>query len=411
MRQRTQLKLAAGLLAFVILLLGVLLTVVLVKRQKSRDELLAALQTQAISGTAAEVIPADPFASREADAIAVIQSRSVSLADGTSQTILGRVDSGLLAQNLELFQELGLAGGSWAGRRIQDTSVYEVRWVLTFHGLDFGPRWLVQLDPEGLRPEGSDGLLATNALARILETPDPAPVWRYFNRSEEVLTALTEHRFDSGVRLAASLLIYFQGRQADEAALDVIGWAVLPEDIDPQGEMVYRAWFQWREGERVEDAVWQVSYQGGQPTFRPRDRRAEEIMALGAQTQATDVLDIRPLSMREQVDPRTEQDDCRRALRYLLSDSRIVEAVGAVLAHRARSTSLEYLNWHVDVFAEDRSRCTVEYKYNQGGEERAVVWQVAHASGERYPIDDIARVAERAVRIQVSAPPTAPAAP
>lgn len=410
MRQRTQLKLAAGLLAFVILLLGVLLLVVLAGRQKSRDALLASLGTQA-TAVAAQVIPADPWAGREADAIAQVQARSVVSPDGTSHTILARVDSGLLSQNLQFFQELGIASGVWTGRRIQSTAVYEVRYLLTYHGLDFGPRWLVQLDPDGLRPEGSDGLLATNALAKLLENADPSTLWRYFNRSEEVLTALTEHRFDSGMRLAASLLIYFQGRLGEQSELDVIGWAILPEDIDPQGEMVYRAVFQWREGDRVEDAIWQVSYQGGQPTFRPRDRRADEIMALGAQTQATDVLDIRPMSMREEMNPRTEPDNCRRALRFLLADTRIVEAVGAVLAHRARTTALEYLNWHVDVLAEDPARCTVEYNYSQAGEQRAVAWQVAHSTGERYPVDEIARVAERAVRIQVSAPPTAPVAP
>lgn len=410
MRQRTQLKLAAGLLAVVILLLGVLLTIVLTKQQKSRDALLASLQTQASSG-AAQAVPVDPWAGREADAVALVHARSVTSPDASAQTILARVNAGLMSQNLQFFQELGISSGVWTGRRIQNTTVYEVRHLFTYHGLNFGPRWLVQLDPEGLQPDGSGGVLATNALAKLLESADPSTLWRYFNRSEEVLTALTEHRFDSGVRLAASLLIYFQGRLGEQSELDVIGWAIVPEEIDPQGEMVYRAVFQWNEGDRVEDAVWQVSYQGGQPTFRPRDRRADEIMALGAQTQATDVLDIRPMSMREDVNPLTERDDCRRALRYLLADTRIVEAVGAVLAHRARTTSLEYLNWHVDVNAEDPSRCTVEYNYKQAGEERAVVWQVAHGTGERYPIDEIAVVAERSVRIQASAPPSAPATP
>lgn len=409
MRQRTQLKLAAGLLTVVILMLGVLLAVVLAGRQNSRDALLASLGTQA-TAVAAQAVPADPYAAREADAVAQVGRRIVN-PEGTPQTILGRVDSGFLSQNLHIFQELGVSSGAWIGRRIQNTTVYEVRYLLTYHGLDFGPRWLVQLDPDGRRPDGSEGVLATNAFARVLETPDPTELWRFMNRTEEVLTALTEHRFDSGLRLAASLLIYFQGRIDEQSELDVIGWAIFPEDIDPQGEMVYRSVFQWREGDRVEDAIWQVSYQGGQPTFRPRDRRADEIMALGAQTQATDVLDIRPVSMREAGDPRTERDDCRRALRFLLADTRIIEAVGAVLAHRARTTSLEYLNWHVDRLADDAARCTVEYKYSEAGVQQAVAWQIAHATGDRYPVDEIARVAERAVRIQVSEPPTAPATP
>jgi hypothetical protein len=399
MRQRTRLKLAAAGLGVLILVLLVAVGITVKRRLDYKNSLLQGLEAQT-TATQEQPVPVDPFAGLETQAAQRVHARTVTLTDGRTLTLAARAGERFLETNIALFDELSLAAPEWVARRIESTSVYEVLLRFTWNGLAFGPRWLVQMDPEGMRPEGSDGLLATNALARVLETPDATAQWRYFNRSDEVLTALTEHRFESGLRLASSLVVYFANRETSESRVEVLGWAVIPESIDPNGELVYRAYFVWREGDRIEDAVWQVSYQGGVPSFRPRDRRAEEIMGVAAGTDPETLIDIRPMTMRDDVPPAQESEPCRRALRHLLADVRIVESVGAVLAIRAQNVALEYRNWNVNAVPDAPSRCTVEYLYNEASEARSVAWQVDHTNGDRYAVSDVARIAEQTVRMR-----------
>jgi hypothetical protein len=316
MRQRTRLQLAAGLLAVLIVALCAVIVLAVLSRGRQRQTLVSDLVAQ--SAAAAPVV-ADPWARRETDAVLAVQ-RIVTPAEGL--TIRQRIDQGILSQTMPWLSGLGLPEAEWYARRVADTSVYEVRYRYRWQAVQFGPRWLVQLNPEGMRPDGAnDGVLPVNAMASLVHTQDTAPLVRYFDRSDEVLKALTEHRFASGLRLPSSLLIFFAGREAVDLA-NVFGWLVVPEVIEPSGELNYRVYFQWREGEQVEDAIWQVSYRDNQPSFRPRDRRAEDIMAQGGSLRAESVIDIRPMTMRDEVDPSAEQEDCRRALRYLLADGR-----------------------------------------------------------------------------------------
>lgn len=402
MRQRTRLKLAAGLLAVLIVLLCAVIVVAVMKRGRQRQTLVSDLVAQS---EAAEPVVADPWARRETDAVLAVQ-RMVTPAGGL--TVRQRIDQGLLGQTMPWLTSMQLPEAEWYARRIADTSVYEVRYRFTWHAVQFGPRWMVQLDPQGLRPESAvDGVLAVNAMASLVHTADTAPLVRYFDRSDEVLKALTEHRFVSGLRLPSSLLIFFAGREA-MALENVFGWLVVPELIDPNGELNYRVYFQWREGERLEDAIWQVSYQDNQPSFRPRDRRAEDIMAQGGSLSAESIIDIRPMTMRDEVNPAAEREDCRRALRYLLSDGRVVEGVGTLLSFRAQNAAVEYRTWRVDYSAATRDRCVVEYLYNEDGSERSVSWEVAHADGRRYPTSELSRLTELAVSTRVLELPPVP---
>ncbi len=372
------------------------------RRGQNRDTLVSQLVAQ---NDSAEEPVVDPFARREADAVIAVQ-RLASGADG--QTVRQRIDSGLLDQMMPTLGLLGMNAPEWVGRRIADTSVYEVRYRYTFHGVRFGPRWLIQLDPDGLVPDGAiDRALPTNAMAQIIHTADVEPLRRYYDRADEVLSALTEHRFPSGLRLPSSLLIFFAGRQDAVAVDDVLGWLVVPETIDPAGEITYRVYFQWNEDEQLEDAVWQVSYRDNAPSFRPRDRRAEEIMTQGTDLAADSIIDIRPMTMRDDADPRSERQDCRRAIRYLLRDARVMEGVGTLLSFRARTAALEYKTWHVDYAEGTRERCIVEYKYDEAGEERVVGWEVAHSDGTRYPVNELSTLAEKVVSLRVLPLPVA----
>ncbi len=413
MRRRTRLQLTFGVIGALVLTLIVLLLLVITSRADQRRAIEDAAAAAAAAASAAEEPPAenDPWAGLEQQAIDRVKARAVAGVEGA--TTLGvRVDAGVLAQHVALFAEVGVERGTWFAQRMEG-AVYEVRHDYTFQGLTFGPRWFVQLNPEGPAPEGSDGIVATNAFAERLAMADPAENVRYLNRADEVVQALTEHRFGGGVRLGSALLVYFMGRgDADEDTdARVVGWTVVPRSIDPDGELVYEAYFQWYEGDEAQDAAWQVAYSNGAPSFRPRDQRADDIMARGNEVVADDLIDIRPVSLRDvDLPPSEERDARRRALRYLLEDDRVVEAVGALLAYRAQSSELEYVNWHAVYTDGVEGSCDVEYRFREDGVERAVSWRVDSETGERVSTSEIAELAELALHpSRVSAPEPAEA--
>lgn len=408
MRRRTRLQLTFGVIGALILTLLVLLVIVLKTRADQRR---AIEDAASAAGPEVDLEPPpedDPLAGLEQQAIDRVRSRAVEGVDGTT-TVGARLTSGVLQEHFELFADLGVSDGAWFAQRME-SAVYEVRFDYTFNDLTFGPRWFVQLNPDGPAPDGSDGVVSTNAFADRLSMQDPGEDARYLNRADEVVQALTEHRFGGGVRLGSALLVYFMGRGEtnEDSETRVVGWTVVPRTIDPEGELVYTAYFQWYEGDEAQDAAWQVAYRDGAPSFRPRDQRADDIMARGNEVVADDLIDIRPVSLRDvELPPQEERDPRRRALRYLLDDDRVVEAVGALLAYRAQTSELEYVNWHATYTEGVEGSCDVEYRFREDGEERAVAWRVDSESGARQSTSPVAELAEQALhpyRVESEAP-------
>jgi len=388
MRRRTRLKLALAGLAVGIIGLVVLIVVLVLGRQARQNELAALLAAEAGDGAPTEAAPEDPYDGLELEAIRRVQDRR-----GASGTIGDAIRNGALADAIEVYGENVPAESEWVARRVEE-SVYEVVHETRFHGVAFGPRWFVQMDADGPAPEGSGGVVPTNALADWLHDGGDDTHLRQMNRSDEVVEALTRHRFDSGVRLASAMLVFFLGRADGAVEPEVIGWTVIPHQLSAD-EAVYQAWFQWYEGEDVQDALWEVSYRGAAPTFRARDQRADQIMRAGAEVSSDELIDIRPESLRDvDTPPESERDARVRALRLLLADTRVVEAVGALLAARGRNGELEYVQWHSTFVDDDRDTCAVEYRYRERGDDRAVSWEIDSRTGERTPTSEIAALAE-----------------
>lgn len=406
MKRRDRQKLVVvGSVAGVIILLLILLLLVIRNRQEQADLLAeqARLAAEAAIPPPPPVI--DPFENRGSEAIERVQAAAVA----PGESVTSRIDRGDLARHIELYALTGADDAEWTAERVEG-SVYEVIRVSHFEELAFGPRWVVQMDPNGPAPAGSGGVVPANALARQLHKSDVTSDLRYMNRSREVVQALTEHRFDGGVRLGSAFLIYFAGLEARGVTPRLVGWSVVPEQIDPNGELSYRAVFQWVEGDTAEDAIWNVNYAGGQPSFRPGDQRADELMRNGATVSQDQVLDIRPVSLREvQRDPATERDARVRALRFLLADTRVVEAVGALLAFRDQTAELEYVQWHSQFTEADRTWCDVEYRFRLDGVEQSVSWRVRIEDGYRVPSSPLAELAEQVLAVFDRAPRQMPA--
>ncbi|MCB9506081.1 MAG: hypothetical protein H6697_00260 [Myxococcales bacterium] len=382
---------AAGAVVVVILIVAALVVTRLNERRRLEDEWRAA-QAAAAAGAAPAAV--DPYANRAADAIAAVQRRSAGGA-----TVEARVEARALEERVHALSRSGVEVVGWQAQRVAEHSVYAVTYAYRFHAVEFGPRWYVQLDPEGPRPDGSGGVVPVNGLARQLEKADLDDGLRYLNRADEVLLALTEHQFEQGARLGSALLVFFEGR-GEAGDRRVIGWHVVPEATDPSSDLLYRAYFQWEEGGAVQDAWWEVNLTNRD--FRAKDLQANEIMAIGVSVGQSDMIDIRPRTLDLTQPPEAEPDPRRRALRYLLANDRLVEAVATLLTYRARGGNLAYDGWDPSV-TDERHVYDVACRFTQAGVERRVTWRVDANTGEVVPTSEIAETA-RLVLEQVDAP-------
>lgn len=398
-RERERLQhIALGMMAAIIVLLLVLGVAVLKKRARDAA-LLAEWSQQQVPEEVVQPPPPDPFAGLADAAVARVRDTPVQDVGGAATTIGARVAAGALTQRVDALNRSGVSPGEWHAQRLGEHSLYQVEFLHTFHGVQFGPRWYVQMNPEG--PQGNTGVagvVPVNGLAEQLHRADLDEGLRYLNRADEVLQALTEHRFEGGTRLGSALLVFFQGR-GDATERSVIGWHVVPESTDPEGELLYRAYFQWQEGEETRDAWWEVNLSNRD--FGAKDLQANEIMASGATVAQDDVIDIRPRTLDLTQPPESERDPRVRALRHLLANDRLVEAVGTLLSFRARNTDLEYRGWEPTVTAE-RHVYDVACLFDEAGEGYRVTWRVDANSGTIVPTSDIARTAQLALELAVT---------
>jgi hypothetical protein len=301
------------------------------------------------------------------------------------------------------FEELGVFEGNdegefgWQARWVTDRSLYWVTYGVEEHGVLVGARWLVQLDDEGPRPdEYDDGVIPANTLAEYVEKPsERRSIQRYVQRTGHVLRVLTEHESEDGVQLASSLLIYFLGRGYVAENTEVLGWTIVPKQVESGGEAIYDAYFQWSEDEEPRVAHWQVNVKSGE--IRPQNLLATQIIKGSESLDAADVIDIKPRQLDLDKSPRRERNPMVRALRYVLSDSRRIEAVGALLSAQARNEEISYEGWRIE--PDGCTDCNVKYQYKQAGESRAVEWHVT-SGGDIQPKGEIAVMADRALRLE-----------
>ncbi|MFT6629036.1 MAG: hypothetical protein ACJA1R_002310, partial [Flavobacteriales bacterium] len=331
----------------------------------------------------------DPFAGRGEECMRRVQGIEVG-----GETIGARVENGALESRVELFSRTDIEPVGWSARRTVSPSVYAVRYAYRLHAVEFGPTWYVQLDERGLAPEGSGGVVPSNALSEHLHRASLDDELRPLNRSDEVLEALTEHRFEQGTRLGAALLIHFRGGESAFQVDDMLGWLVVPERTDDV--LAYRAYFQWREDGAVQDAWWEVNLTSRE--FQPGDIQANRITAQGAELGTQELVAIRPRTLDLDIAPADESNPRRRALRWVLADERRVEAVRALLTYRGLTNELQYDGWQLRV-TDERNVFDVACRFREGDDEQRVSWRVSSLTGEATPTSDLAQMAELALRI------------
>lgn len=399
-RQKEQLQRILLVMAAAIVLLLLVLIGAIVRSRSQRSNLeqdwIAARQAEE-----AVVVPQapDPFANLDAPAIAEVQGTSIDGAPG--ETVGARVEAGALEQRVEALQRAGVERVGWRASRLGEHTVYEVDLVYRFHSVEFGPRWYVQMRPDGPASPTWGRVVPVNGLAAQLHATSMDDGLRYLNRADEVLHALTEHRFSGGTRLGSALLVFFEGRE-QAADRRIIGWHVVPEKTNPDTDLVYRAFFQWEEGGAIQDAWWEVNLTSR--GFQAKDLQANDIMAAGGTVGREDVIDIRPRTLDLTQPPESEPNPRLRALRLILADDRLVEAVGTLLGFRGRTADLEYVGWEPNVTSE-RHVYDLACIFREGAHEVRVTWRVDANTGAVTPTSDIARTAHLALELADEASP------
>ena len=391
-QNRTLLTVVAGFTIFIGILLFGLIFVLL--KNKLHTTSIPTFEEQTLE--AVEII--DPWAEREEEVIALVQARSITISDESLTTIGTRAQQNLLENTIEFFGLLEGVEATWTAV-LADNAYPSVYWVdLAFVSgtVQVGPRWAVQLDPEGPRGEFPDGIIPANALAEYLMLPNPSEQVRFYNRADGVLEALTNHRFEGGVRLGAALLVYFLGRQqADDDSVD--GWVIVPTSIREGEAPMYDAYFQYKRGGTPQIAQWRVNLETG--SFRARNLQASDIMSGSDEISTENMWSILPESITDpESPPEDERNRLMRGIRRVIHNDRLVEAVNALMTYQTRRAEVAYVGWAADR-AED-GLYDIRYRYTIDGEENAVSWRVNPDDTAVIPNSEIAITAARVLQIE-----------
>jgi hypothetical protein len=407
MSKRTQLWIALGALGVVILLL-IILFVAVMGGDSATGGTLPQVTRPAVWDPGPQA-PVDPTAGREERARSMVWDRlAESMRNGSQRlTIRQAVETDLLRRSFPNLHWDRIERVGWRAFQ-QEGTVYEVQFVLQDGAVEFGPSWLVQTDPAGLQPPGSGGVVPANVFAELVQRGPTEYLERFLGREAEVVEALTNHRFEKGARLVSALLIYFRTRR-NLAAEDLLGWTVVGERIREGEPTLYRAFFQWRENERTVFAHWEVNLDTRQ--FRGLNLLASEIMAAGDQVDAQELESIRPRMLDGQ-EPTRAQRRLFDALRAVVDNERRLEAVTALLWHRARhGTQIEYSSWNARRLQRSESLFEVSYNYLENGEERQILWHVDLESGGVVPHSDVAHMVQAALWYEAPAAAGEPGEP
>jgi hypothetical protein len=278
-----------------------------------------------------------------------------------------------------------------------DESVYEAQFILRDVGVEFGPSWLVQLDPNGLQPPGSGGVVSANVLAQVTERGVSDATSPFLNREMEVIEALTNHQFELGAHLASALLVYFKTRRQVRED-DVVGWSVVGERVEPGVGTLYWAFFQWQEAGRPYFAHWEVNLDTHE--FRGLNLLASDIMAAGDGINAEELEAIRPRTIDE-VTPNRRNRRAFQALRAIVDNERLLEAVTSLLWHKARhGVEIEYQHWNADPVEGHPGEYEVSYQYLENEFTRRIAWRVNTENDRIEPQGGLASLAHSALYYQ-----------
>lgn len=293
---------------------------------------------------------------------------------------------------------------TWWGETKYGPSFYMVQLQFEDGHISFGPQWLVDLKGQKIVPK--------NVLARVITSPAAAKDDPYYDKHEQVVSALAGHRFDSGINLGGALLMYFEQREEVAEGDTVLGWTIEHD----QGAM-FHAFFQWVEAGEPTNAEFEFDYE--KKALKPVNFQAANVMRVGEEFgRDKKRVEISPgsfnatatsdknlwLGPARAVCQSTEQRDTCAALASILTNRQAVEALEWLLTTRS-ATAADFdtckqsrnCKWLTEPKPDTPGVFQVSYLYKLDDKpERRVSWEVALKDKTITPTDRTSTTAWRA---------------
>ena len=240
----------------------------------------------------------------------------------------------------EKFKLAGLGEGEWEARYLKG-AFYFVSFQYTERLISLGPTWLVDVQNKRVLPK--------NIMARAAMDPEAPGVQKFFERERQVIGAIANHSFESGVKLGGIMLIHFsklktptvadekQGEDGEEVGNRIIGWTV----VHDYGK-TYRAYFQWIESGEPTYADFEFDH--AKKALRARNLQAANFMNLGSGFQDTERARIMPSTYNPEASRGKDlwtgpsRDRCRDK-----NFRRQCDAMAKVLGDRSQMEAVEWL--------------------------------------------------------------------
>ena len=243
-----------------------------------------------------------------------------------------------------------------------------MRYVFKDANIKIGPTWLVDLKTQKVVPK--------NVLAGVAESPEKGMDSEYYDKRQQVVSAITNHRFETGLNLGGALLMYFEKRTDTTEDDTILGWT-----IDHDRGDLFEAYFQWEEAGEPTYAHFVFDYD--RKALRAVNLQAADIMRAGEKFEASEPANILPKSYNPDAQRSSERwlgparKACRarknrarcRALASILEKDQLIESLEWLLTAQAGSKKdfdacVEKKNcrWKPERKGEDEYR--VIYVYN-----------------------------------------------
>lgn len=407
METRTLLQVLLGIIASAVVVLGVLIVWELTRSPETIVEKTFEKKKET------KEVEKNPWEDRQKEAISLVEKQEVAgLEDEVREsfdleetTTVGQ----LMGHEKFVAEKLKLGGpepsgweAEWWGKTKYGAHYYRVTYGLKDGALTIGPTWLVSLKDKKVVPK--------NVTAKVATNPKDGVESEYYDKADKVVSAMTKHTFKPGINLAGTLLLYFEQRASKEEEDTILGWT-----IQHDRENLFKAYFQWREGDESTYAEFEFDYD--RKRLKAVNLHAGNIMRVGEQFEEKEPVDIMPRSFDPEADRPSNQWTGRAAKAYRQPKYRDrFRALGTILNEKDLISSLEWLltaqaktadqfeeckqkrkcSWKPEELEEDLYKVT--YVYNVGSGEQQIEWKV-NLDDEDNAIEPVGRVSKLAYRV------------
>lgn len=401
MDTRTILQIVLGGIISLIVVVGVLIVIAL-----TRDAETVIVQ-QAVAEQREARERKNPWADQGDAAIALVQRSRIQGDSGLGEDGPQSVGE-LMSSEAFIKDKLKITGAEpegwhaqWWGETQYGPSFFLVRYGFKDANIRIGPAWLVDLRTQKVVPK--------NVLAQVASEPEKGVGSKYYDQAAQVVSAITNHRFPAGINLGGALLLYFEQREGSGEGDAVLGWT-----IDHDRDHLFRAYFQWTEGEEQSYAEFEFDFD--KRALRAVNLQAAQIMRVGEEFEPTDRVSIMPGTYdpkqrvasnrwlgpaRTQCRQPRHRDGCK-ALAMLLDQSDLIETLEWLLTAQADTAEAfeackeeHKCLWMPEARGDGIYR--IKYIYNLDDQEETIAWDVNLRQEEVDAADRVSQLSQRAV--------------